>query len=163
MALKSKRYRSDPSKSDGYFAGSAEPTEAIRHSWAYPLPRRGDTVGDGDAWSRLTDGDPNSFWKSNPYLTSSFTREDDAQHPQWVLIDLGKKVEIDTIRIAWAAPYARDYKVQFWTGELEPFYQGTTKGTWQTFPKGSVADGKGGTTTLKLVTGRFPSSISASG
>jgi len=147
---------SNPSNSDGYFTGSAEPIESIHHSWAYPLPRRGDTVGDGDGWSRLTDGDPKSFWKSNPYLTSSFTREDDALHPQWVLIDLGKKVEIDTIRIAWATPYARDYNVQFWTGELEPFYQGTTKGTWQNFPKGSVTDGKGGTTTLKLVDWKIP-------
>lgn len=147
---------SNSSQKDGYFIGSAEPTETIRHSWAYPLPRRGDTVGDGDGWSRLTDGDPKSFWKSNPYLTSSFTGEDDALHPQWVLIDLGKKVDVDAVQIAWATPFALDYKVQFWTGELEPFYQGTTKGTWQTFPKGSVTDGKGRTTTLKLVDWKIP-------
>jgi hypothetical protein len=142
---------SNPQKQDGYFTGSAEPTQAIRHSWAYPLPHRGNTQGDGDGWSRLTDGDPKSYWKSNPYLTASFTGEDDALHPQWLLIDLGKKLEIDTIRIAWANPYAEDYTVQFWTGELEPFYEGTTRGTWQAFPKGTVVDGKGGTTTLKLI------------
>jgi len=39
---------SDPQKQAGYFTGSAEPAEAIHHSWAYPLPHRGDTVGDGD-------------------------------------------------------------------------------------------------------------------
>lgn len=126
---------SDPEKEAGYFTGSAEPDGSIRHSWAYPLPNRGDTLGDGDGWSRLTDGDLKSYWKSNPYLTSSFTGEDDALHPQWILIDLGRKVEIDAIRIAWANPYAKDYAVQFWTGDLEPFYQGTTRGTWQTFPK----------------------------
>jgi hypothetical protein len=147
---------SNPSQKDGYFTGSAEPVETIHHSWAYPLPRRGDTVGDGDGWSRLTDGDLKSFWKSNPYLTSAFTGEDDALHPQWVLIDLRKKADVDAIQIAWATPYALDYKVQFWTGELEPFYDGTTKGTWQTFPKGSVVDGKGGTTTLKLVDWTIP-------
>jgi hypothetical protein len=147
---------SDPQGQDGYFTGSAEPTVSIHHSWAYPLPHRGDTVGDGDGWSRLTDGDPTSYWKSNPYLTSAFTAEEDALHPQWILIDLGKKKDIDTIRIAWANPYAQDYEVQFWTGELEPFYQGTTKGTWQTFPKGSVAGGKGGTTTLKLIDWKIP-------
>lgn len=147
---------SNASQHDGYFTGSAEPAEAIHHSWSYPLPRRGNTEGDGDGWSRLTDGDPKSYWKSNPYLTSSFTGEDDALHPQWVLIDLGKKVDVDAIQIAWATPYALDYKVQFWTGELEPFYDGTTKGTWQTFPKGSVTDGKDGTATLELVDGKMP-------
>jgi F5/8 type C domain len=147
---------SDPQNKDGYFTGSAEPAEAIHHSWSYPLPHRGDTVGDGDGWSRLTDGDPKSYWKSNPYLTSAFTGEADALHPQWILIDLGKKVDIDTIRIAWANPYAQEYAVQFWTGEIEPFYDGTTKGTWQTFPKGAVASGKGGTTTLKLIDWKIP-------
>jgi hypothetical protein len=76
---------SNSSQEDGYFTGSGEPVEAIHHSWAYPLPRRGDTLGDGDGWSRLTDGDLKSFWKSNPYLTSAFTGEDDTLHPQWVL------------------------------------------------------------------------------
>jgi F5/8 type C domain len=147
---------SNAQKQEGYFAGSAEPAETIRHSWAYPLPHRGDTLGDGDGWSRLTDGDLKSYWKSNPYLTSSFTGEDDALHPQWVLIDLGKKVDIDTIRIAWANPYAQNYVVQFWTGELEPFYDGTTKGTWQIFPKGSVVSGEGGTTTQRLIDWKIP-------
>ena len=147
---------SNPQRQDGYFTGSAEPVETIHHSWSYPLPHRGNTQGDGDGWSRLTDGDLKSYWKSNPYLTSSFTGEDDAMHPQWILIDLGKKVEIDAIRIAWANPYAQDYAVQFWTGELEPFYQGTTKGAWQTFPKGSVVGGKGGTATMKLIDWTIP-------
>jgi F5/8 type C domain len=147
---------SDPQKQDGYFTGSAEPVEEIHHSWAYPLPHRGDTVGDGDGWSRLTDGDLKSYWKSNPYLTSAFTGEDDTLHPQWILIDLGRKVEIDAIRIAWANPYAQSYAVQFWTGDMEPFYRGTTRGTWQTFPKGTVTGGKGGAATLKLIDWKIP-------
>ena len=49
---------SNAAKQEGYFTGSAEPTaEKIRHSWAYPLPHRGATKGDGNGWSRLTDGD----------------------------------------------------------------------------------------------------------
>jgi len=147
---------SNPHKQDGYFTGSAEPTESIHHSWSYPLPHRGNTQGDGDGWSRLTDGNSKSYWKSNPYLTNSFTGEDDTLHPQWILIDLGKKMNIDAIRIAWANPYAQDYAVQFWTGESEPFYKGTTKGTWQTFPKGSVVGAMGGTTTLKLIDWKIP-------
>jgi len=147
---------SNPEKKEGYFTGSAEPGNAIRHSYAYPLPHRGFSRGDGNGWSRLTDGDPNSYWKSNPYLTKEFTGEDDALHPQWVMIDLGATVDVNAIRIAWENPYARQYAVQFWTGTLEPFYDGTMNGTWQTFPKGYVSDGKGGTETLKLVTGTIP-------
>jgi hypothetical protein len=147
---------SNPEKQEGYFTGSAEPTEMIRHSWAYPLPHRGFSQGDGNGWSRLTDGDLKTYWKSNPYLTRDFTGEDDSLHPQWVMVDLGSKMEINAIRIAWADPYARRYAVQFWTGDLEPFYDGTTKGTWQTFPQGTVTEGKGGTVTLKLVSWRIP-------
>src|SRR5438270_9214290 len=148
---------SDPEKQQGYFVGKAEPTaEMIRHSWAAPLPHRGFSRGDGNGWSRLTDGDPKSYWKSNPYLTKAFTGEDDSLHPQWVMIDLGSKVPVNAIRIAWAEPYAKHFSVQFWTGELEPFYDGTTKGSWQTFPSGAVTEGKGGTDTLKLVSWMIP-------
>src|SRR5215467_10063104 len=42
---------SNSAKQEGYFTGSAEPTsEQIRHSWAYPLPHRGATLGDGNGW-----------------------------------------------------------------------------------------------------------------
>src|SRR5262249_40641321 len=56
----------------GYFTGSAVPGEMIRHSYGYPLPHRGFTRNDGtgtNGYSRLTDGDLNTYWKSNPYLT----------------------------------------------------------------------------------------------
>jgi len=148
---------SNAAKQEGYFTGSAEPTdEKILHSWAYPLPHRGATVGDGNGWSRLTDGDLKSYWKSNPYLTKAYTGEDDSLHPQWVMIDLGAKVDVNAIRIAWADPYAKRYAVQFWTGEMEPFYDGINKGAWQTFPMGTITDGRGGTPTLKLVSWNIP-------
>ncbi len=148
---------SNAAKQEGYFTGSAEPTdEKILHSWAYPLPHRGATVGDGNGWSRLTDGNLASYWKSNPYLTSNYTGDDDSLHPQWVMIDLGAIVDVNAIRIAWANPYARRYYVQFWTGERAPFYQGINKGAWQTFPMGTIADGKGGTPTHKLISWKVP-------
>jgi hypothetical protein len=148
---------SSPAKQEGYFAGSAEPTgEQIVHSWAYPLPHRGATQGDGNGWSRITDGDPKTYWKSNPYLTKAFTGEDDSLHPQWVMVDLGAKVDINAIQIAWADPYATDYSVQFWTGDLEPFYKGINQGTWQTFPMGTVLHGHGGMPTLKLADWTIP-------
>ena len=147
---------SNSDKQEGYFVGSAEPSAEIHSSWAYPLPHRGFSRGDGNGWSRLTDGDIHSYWKSNPYLTKAFTGEDDSLHPQWVMIDLGNKIDVNAIRIAWADPYAKHYAVQFWTGELEPFYEGTTKGTWQTYPMGNITDGKGGTVTLRLVDWMIP-------
>jgi hypothetical protein len=148
---------SNADKQEGYFVGNAEPTsEKIIHGWAAPLPHRGFSRGDGNGWSRLTDGDEKSYWKSNPYLTKAFTGEDDSLHPQWVMIDLGTKIDVNAMRIAWANPYAKKYTVQFWTGELEPFYEGTTKGTWQAFPQGNITEGKGGTVTLKLVSWMIP-------
>ena len=148
---------SNAAKQEGYFTGSAAPTaEKILHSWAYPLPHRGATLGDGNGWSRLTDGNLNSYWKSNPYLTKAYTGDDDSLHPQWVMIDLGARMDVNAIRIAWANPYAKRYYIQFWTGEQEPFYEGINKGAWQTFPMGTITAGKGGTPTLKLVSWTIP-------
>ncbi|MGA8407441.1 MAG: discoidin domain-containing protein [Candidatus Acidiferrales bacterium] len=147
---------SDPS-GKGYFTGSANPTEFLRYSYGYALPHRGFTRNDGtdnSGFSRLTDGDAASYWKSNPYLTHGFTGESDALHPQWVLIDLAQVQLIDSIRIAWAAPYATQYLVQYWTGD-DPIHA-PTKGIWQTFPGGGIADGKGGTATIRLATGPMP-------
>ena len=147
---------SNAAKQEGYFVGSPELAEPIRHSWAYPLPHRGATMGDGNGWSRLTDGNLDSYWKSNPYLAKPFTGDDDSLHPQWVMIDLGAKMDVNAIKIAWANPYARRYTVQFWTGDREPFYNGITKGVWQTYPMGAVTEGKGGTATVKLVSWMIP-------
>ncbi len=139
---------SDP-KGQGYFVGSTELGEPIRHSYAYPLPHRGFTTGDGNGYSRLTDGDTNTYWKSNPYLTKKFTGEDDSLHPQWIVLDLGTSTEVDELRIAWGEPYARDYRVQFWTGEQHPISR-PTRGTWQNFPAGVIAAGHGGTANVRL-------------
>ncbi|HEY1810090.1 MAG TPA: discoidin domain-containing protein [Acidobacteriaceae bacterium] len=141
---------SDPA-GRGYFTGSSHPTEMIRYSYGYSLPRRGFTRNDGTGntgFSRLTDGDTSTFWKSNPYLAERFTGESDSLHPQWVVIDLKEKDQIDAIRIDWAAPYAKHYRVQFWTG-LDPIGR-PTEGVWQTFPQGAVSNGKGGEETLSL-------------
>jgi hypothetical protein len=81
---------SDPS-GKGYFTESTEPTEMIRYSYGYDLPHRGVTRNDGTGnagYSRLTDGDLNTYWKSNPYLTERFTHESDSKHPQWIVFDL---------------------------------------------------------------------------
>ena len=145
---------SDPS-GRGYFTGIAQPSEMIRHSLGYPLPRRGFTHNEGTeahGFSRMTDGDASSFWKSNPYLDRRFTLEDDADHPQWVVVDLGKHTPIDTLRIDWGAPYARRYRVQYWTGE--DAIKKPSQGQWRDCPvrgeSGEVTQGAGGTTTTRL-------------
>ena len=141
---------SDPS-GKGYFTGSALPTEDIRYSYGYGLPRRGFTRNDGTdnaGFSRLTDGDPNTFWKSNPYLTEHFTGESDTLHPQWVVLDLAVAQPVDSIRIAWAAPHATHYLVQYFTGD-DPI-KAPTRGVWQTFLGGGVTSGKGGTETIQF-------------
>jgi len=143
---------SDPAK-QGYFVGDATPTQMmIRHSYGYSLPHRGFTRNNGtefDGFSRLDDGDTSSYWKSNPYLTKHFTGEDDSLHPQWVVINLEKKKNINAIRIAWAEPYARAYRVQYWVGDGDAMDE-QDKGQWKDFASGNEAAGKGGDETLQL-------------
>ncbi len=141
---------SDPAQQSGYFTGSAEPKEFLRRSFGYALPHRGNTRSDDSAgkYSRLTDGDPATYWKSNPYLTKKFTGEDDALHPQWIVVDFGTPQDISALRVAWANPYARKYVVQYWAGE--DAFEKPASGVWTLFPSGEVQDAKGGTVMLKL-------------
>ena len=132
----------------GYFVGDSTPSEFIRHSYGYPLPHAGFSQPDGRSYSRLTDGDTNSYWKSNPYLTKAYTGEDDSLHPQWVVVDLATPQDISAIRIAWADPYAKKYLVQYWTG-VNPIEE-AARGSWVTFPEGNITDGKGGDATVQL-------------
>lgn len=135
---------SDPS-GQGYFVGSTTSTGFIRHSFGYALPMRGTTRNDGTGnvgFSRITDGDENTYWKSNPYLTSRYTGEDDSLHPQWIVVDLSREELVDTMKISWADPYATKYLIQYWVG-LDPIRL-PTRGSWVTFPDGVVDAGHGG-------------------
>ena len=142
---------SDPA-GRGYFTGGARPgKQPIRHSWGYPLPHRGFTRNEGtDAtgYGRLTDGDRATYWKSNPYLTRPFTGHDDTAFPQWIVVDLGRAQPVDAVRIAWAAPFARRFTVQYWIGDDAIKQPGL--GRWQTFPSGAVSNGAGGDALLAL-------------
>ena len=138
----------------GYFVGDSTPTsEMIRHSYGYSLPHRGFTRNGGsefDGYSRLDDGDTNSYWKSNPYLTKRFTAEEDSLHPQWVVISLEKPEEVDAIRIVWAEPHATTYRVQYWVGNGDAMDE-QDNGRWHDFESGQITNGKGGTETRHLV------------
>lgn len=151
---------SDPA-GKGYFTGDPTPTkEMIRHSYGYQLRHRGFTRNGGtefDGYSRLDDGDLQTYWKSNPYLAKEFTGEDDSLHPQWVVIALDKTEDINAIRIHWGDPYAESFQVQYWDGDGDAMDE-QDKGVWKTFPSGAVANAKGGMTTLgfgSLVSTKF--------
>jgi hypothetical protein len=141
---------SDPAQQSGYFTGSAELRDPIRQSFGYSLTHRGNTRSDAsaDKYSRLTDGDPATYWKSNPYLTKKFTGEDDALHPQWIVVEFDTPEDISAIRIAWANPYARKYVVQYWSGENA--FERPIQGVWMAFPAGNVTNAQGGAPTLRL-------------
>ena len=149
---------SDAANKRGYFVGSSELKEPIRDSFGYPLPHRGHTRNGGaeHGFSRLTDGNPGTFWKSNPYLAARFTGEADSAHPQWVVIDLGAPEQVSHIRVEWAEPHAIAYEVQYWApdkiseGSSDGPMDRPLSGTWATFPGGRVIDGEGGSATLSL-------------
>ena len=148
---------SDPS-GKGYFTGDTDSTGDARYSYGYDLPHRGDTRNDGTGnagYSRLTDGDLKTYWKSNPYLTKRWTGESDSAHPQWVVLDVQQFQPVDSIRIAWADPYATDFFVQYWTAVEEPMHN-PGRGVWKTFPFGELHNAKGGTQTIKLTSAPMP-------
>jgi hypothetical protein len=137
---------SDPAHKSGYFTGSAELEEPLRYILSYALPHRGfSTSGD-----RPIQGPTLTYWKSNPYLTSKFTGENDALHPQWVVVDLKSEKSVNAARIAWASPYATTYRVEYWIGKDALDFDRGPKGEWKTFPAGGVKNASGGTVTLRL-------------
>jgi hypothetical protein len=151
---------SDEKNKSGYFVGSAEPMDFLRQSFGYSLPHRGTTRSDAgqNQFSRMTDGDPATYWKSNPYLTEKFTGEPDSAHPQWVVVEFGSPQEVSAIQIAWDNPYAKKYVVEYWNGREDAVAK-PVSGAWATFPYGEVTDGSGGNKVQRLadkpVTTRF--------
>ncbi len=143
---------SDSDHAQGYWTSSATSEKPIQVSNGYRLPRRGNTKDQAnhDGYSRLSDGDPESFWKSNPYLDAFYTGEDNALYPQWVLINFRKDVPVNALRILWAEPYAVDYDVQYWEGEPAEYYKDMLRGRWRMFPHGEVKGAVGGDALLRL-------------
>ncbi len=141
---------SDPAHQCGYWTSDPHPTEPILTCYGYRLPRRGATIdqANNDGYSRITDGDADSFWKSNPYLDPLFTKEPDT-HPQWVAIDLGAKVAVDTIRIRWAEPFAHRIRVEYYVGKESEYLNDSADGRWIPFDQGTAAS-SGGLQTLRL-------------
>lgn len=144
---------SDAQNHQGYWTSSAAPGAPIGDSFGYRLPHRGDSrdQGDDDGYSRIDDGDPATYWKSNPYLTHVFTGEPDSANPQWAVVQFLSPQGVDAIRIAWTNPFATHYAVQYWVGKADAIVQ-QGSGVWRTFPNGEVSVGKGSTALVRLGT-----------
>jgi hypothetical protein len=142
----------------GYWTSSSSINAPITISYGYRLPRRGNTIdqANNDEYSRVSDGDENSFWKSNPYLDPYFTHEDAEAHPQWIVIDLGTRKQLNSIRIQWGAPYARQFQVQYWSGNDPMHLHIDQKDEWRTFPQGVVSECSGGDLTVRLTNTTIP-------
>ncbi len=124
---------SDSAHRQGYWTGSDHPSHEPRVTWAYNLPRRGDSVDNANnlSYSRIDDGDPATFWKSNPYLDRRYTGAA-LSRPQYIVVSFEAATPIDAARILWGTPYARHYLVQYWSGKD----QWDRAGHWVTFPHG---------------------------
>jgi hypothetical protein len=143
---------SNPVHQCGYWISDDSLAEPINLSHGYRLPRRGNTIdqSNDDGYSRITDGNEGSFWKSNPYLDSHFTGESNDAHPQWVVIDLGAARSINCIRIHWGVPYAQQYRVEYWSGENPMHLHADQKDEWHPFPNSEVDHGSGGDQSIRL-------------
>jgi hypothetical protein len=146
---------SDAVHQSGYFTGSTELKEPARYILSYALPHRGFSTS-GDA---PVTGLNSTHWKSNPYLTSRFTGESDAKHPQWVVMDLTSRHSLNAVKIGWVRPYATAYQVEYWDGADGEGKEGAPhdaldfdrgpEGKWKAFPGATVKEGKGGWVTFK--------------
>jgi len=118
---------SDPKNQQGYWTGdSADPADAANVSFGYRLPRRGNSIdqANNDDYSRIDDGDPSTFWKSNPYL---------GNRPQWIAADFGRTERISTVRINWAEPHATSWHADYSTEQFPNL--NSTEG-WQPLSQG---------------------------
>lgn len=142
---------SDAQHQQGYWVSSDAREQRVIVSHGYRLPRRGNTTdqANDDGYSRLTDGETSTFWKSNPYLDKRYTNDEHEARPQWVVIDFGKLQNINGAKILWGQPYAKSFEFQYWVSDISDF-EITEHGEWRRFPNGSFSQNDGATEVLRL-------------
>jgi hypothetical protein len=149
---------SDSAHRRGYWVSDSASNAPVTLTHGYRLPRRGNTIDQADntGYSRLNDGDTATFWKSNPYLDPALNGGDSTSHPQWIIADLGTVARVNTIRVAWADPFATDFRVQYWRGEIVNDIDESPPGRWVTFPRGDIHASRGGDQQLSLADSTIP-------
>ena len=143
---------SDAKNERGYWTSDDKSDVDISLCYGYKLPRRGNTIdqADNEDYSRLDDGDTNSFWKSNPYLDEHFTGENNRLHQQWIVVDLGAEKNINAIKILWGTPFAVEYEIQYGkVADISDISQ-NPPGLWHTFQTGKVTTKSGGAIQTRL-------------
>jgi hypothetical protein len=143
---------SDANNRQGYWTSDNKSSAPNSLSYGFRLPRRGNTIdqANDDGYSRLDDGDTQSFWKSNPYLDRSFTAESNSLHPQWIVIEFDQAVPINAVRLAWAEPFATRYQIQYANFDDVSDIALNPQGMWRNFPRGLIHAGVGGEVSLRL-------------
>src|SRR6266566_66251 len=129
---------SDTGNKQGYWISDGKVNAPIWASYGYRLPRRGNTIdqGNNDGYSRLDDGDRENFWKSNPYLDRHFTHEDNSLHPQWIVIEFSEQKSINAAHLFWGTPFASNYRVQYARFDDTSDIALNPTGMWHDFPGG---------------------------
>jgi hypothetical protein len=143
---------SDSSNHEGYWISDSESTKPINISNGYKLPRRGNTFDQANdrGYSRISDGDTSTFWKSNPYLDEYFTKESNTLHPQWVIVDLGKLKQVNAIRIKWGNPYPLSFKIDYAEHTDPAYFDPYQTGIWKSFPDNIFENEKGENKIIKM-------------
>ena len=128
----------------GYWTSDSELTQPISLSYGYRLPRRGNTIdqANDDSYSRIDDDNPQTFWKSDPYLDQKFTKESNVIHPQWIVVEFEKPKSINAVRILWGEPFATCYRVQYGNFDDVSDIALNPAGTWLDFPAGREVSAK---------------------
>ena len=142
---------SDPQHQRGYWTSNSD-GPFIHYSYGYRLPRRGNTLDEAnnDGYSCLDDGDPATYWKSNPYLDSSINPQSEGTGSQWVAIDFGKPVDLNAVCIRWAAPFAKRVTLE-WANAVEAEYYGAEQPRlWHKFEHSSFSNQSGDSPVLIL-------------
>jgi len=143
---------SEKDKKQGYWISDTVSKTPIEVSNGYYLPRRGNTFdqANNNGYSRIDDGDSTTFWKSNPYLDQHYTNESTRFHPQWVIVDLGKKCDVNAICISWGNPYALSFNVDY-AHDVDPdYFDPLQPDIWLPFSKDSFQNLKGENKIIKI-------------